>query len=253
MSTSRLSGFWTALAGAALAASLTSCGSASGTASPTPSVNLGSPSASETAGVPSVVPPTADPTPTATATTATAPSPAPSAPAASQLYTFPDGRLTFSYPAGWSVKTVEQPFVEGHASGAKPVDAVISDGSGNEVALIQSNVYAGGVGHEVQRTILDQVPLSQMTARDGSALVFGFIHDSSQGVSSFHAGVRSAREFQPGFSTSGSDYFELNNGMTVAKVVFASPAFDSVESAKAWMATDQYSQLKKIFLSLQNS
>lgn len=250
MSTSRLSGFWTALAGAALAATLTSCGSASGTASPSPSVDLGSPSASTT----TAASPTAEPTPTVTATTATAPAPAPSAsPAASQLYTFPDGRLSFSYPAGWSVKTVEQPSVQGHASGAKPVDAVISDGTGNEVALIQSNVYAGGVSTDVQRTILDQVPLSQVTARDGSGLVYGFIHDTSQGVSSFHAGVRRAQEFQPGFSTSGSDYFELNSGMTVAKVVFGNPAFDSVDEAKAWMATDQYSELKKIFLSLKSS
>jgi hypothetical protein len=250
MSTSRLSGFWTALAGAALAASLTSCGSASGTVSPSPSVDLGSPSASET----TAASPTVEPTLTTPATTATAPAPAASAPpAAGQLYTFPDGRLSFSYPAGWSVKTVEQPYVQGHASGAKPVDAVISDGTGNEVALIQSNVYAGGVSTDVQRTILDQVPLPQVTARDGSGLVFGFIHDTSQGVSSFHAGVRRAQEFQPGFSTSGSDYFELNNGMTVAKVVFGNPAFDSAESAKAWMATDQYSELKKIFLSLKSS
>ena len=252
MSTSRLSGFWTALTGVALAASLTGCGSAGGTASP---ADPGSASPTETTATTSAAPTaSAEPAPAATAPTATAPAPAPSAaPASSQLYTFPDGHLSFSYPAGWSVKTVEQPYVEGHASGAKPVDAVISDGAGNEVALIQGNVYAGGVSTGVQRTVLDQVPLSQATARDGSPLVFGFIHDTSQGVSTFHAGVRRAQEFQPGFSTSGSDYFELNNGMAVAKVVFGSPAFDSVDAAKAWMATDQYSELKKIFLTLKSS
>ena len=41
--------------------------------------------------------------------------------------------------------------------------------------------------------------------------------------------------------------------MAVAKVVFGSPAFDSVDAAKAWMATDQYSELKKIFLTLKSS
>ena len=54
-----------------------------------------------------------------------------------------------------------------------------------------------------------------------------------------------------GEGTSGSPYLLLPNGAALAMAEFNNPAFTSLANAKAWMGSQQYSQLKNILTSLR--
>jgi hypothetical protein len=84
-------------------------------------------------------------------------------------------------------------------------------------------------------------------------LAFGFAFDSLADQSDFHMSVRKQRDFAPAVSDSGSAYVSFANGGAEAKVLFGSPAFASVDAANAWMTTEQYSQLKRLLLTLKYS
>ena len=62
-------------------------------------------------------------------------------------------------------------------------------------------------------------------------------------------GIRKAAEPSP--ESCGSPFVPLANGFMDTHVLFGTPAFPSVEAAKAWMATKQYGELKKLLLSVK--
>jgi hypothetical protein len=101
--------------------------------------------------------------------------------------------------------------------------------------------------------VLDTAPVPGLKDVDGAQLAFGFAFDSLADQSDFHMSVRKERDFAPTVSDSGSAYVSFANGAAEAKVLFGSPAFASVDAAKAWMTTEQYGKLKHLLLTLKYS
>ena len=193
---------------------------------------------------------TAAATPGPTSGTPVPATPTASAVAGGKTFTFPDGHLSFSYPSDWSIRTVGSAKNAGKLEG---VQAVIADATGNELASIVSSTSASNASGPVARTVLDAAPVPGLKDVDGEQLAFGFAFDSFADQSDFHMSVRKERDFAPPVSNSGSAYISFANGGAEAKVLFGSPAFASVDAAKAWMTTEQYSQLKRLLLSLKYS
>ena len=184
----------------------------------------------------------------ATTTASAAPSAGAAPVTGVKTFTFPDGHLSFSYPSEWSVRTVGAP---GNAGKLQGIQAVIADATGNEVASIVSSTNASNASGPVQRTVLDAAPVPGLKDVDGQQLAFGFAFDSFADQTDFHMSVRKEGDFTPSVSDSGSAYLSFANGGAEAKVLFGSPAFASVDAARAWMTTEQYGQLKRLLLSLQ--
>ncbi len=202
-------------------------------AAPASSAESPTPETSQAAG-------TAAATASATAGAQATATPAP-APALAD-FTFPDGHLSFSYPADWSVRLVDSP-----DGGTR---AVIADAGGNELASVTTGTNASDATGPVARTVLDAAPVANLRDAAGGQLSFGFAFDSFADHVGYHMGMRREADFDPSTQSAGFAHVELPNGDAIAKVIFADPAFGSVDSAKAWMATEQYSQLKRMLLSL---
>jgi hypothetical protein len=209
--------------------------SAASTSSPTRAdASTVSPSASAT---PSVAKPTATPSPDGSAGLAS--------------FTFPDGHLSFSYPKNWNIRVEKTAPSANQPPGVDPVSAVLADKTGNELLAITSNAYGGGASGPVLRTVLDNAPVPGLKDTSGEQLDFGFAFDSFADHPEFHMGIRTSREFEPSPESSGSTRVALANGFLDTHVLFDTPAFPSIDAAKAWMATKQYGDLKQLLLSVR--
>ena len=105
----------------------------------------GAPSASTTAG----------PTTTAAAPSASGSGSASApAPAALATYTFPDGRLSFKYPADWKVE-----LFTGDVKPSTSRTATVFDATGTKQVTIYSGLVADGVTHPVTRTVFESAPV----------------------------------------------------------------------------------------------
>lgn len=197
--------------------------------------------------------------PSATASASGSAAPSTTAPPAKQTYTFPDGHISFSYPAGWTVKTKPGPALNPDAQ-KNSFDAAITDQSGQEVARVLSGMYGDGAAGPAKRTVLDHAPVPAINDVRGEAAEFGFAYDEYPGNTSpayYFMDVRRASEFLAAVDSSGSNQVQLPNGILTASVIFGdSPTqqtFASPDAAKAWMGTEQYAQLKALLLSLTYS
>ncbi|MCU1548466.1 MAG: hypothetical protein JWO29_1417 [Arthrobacter sp.] len=195
------------------------------------------------------------PTPTTT-TSVAAPAPEPASPAL-QTFTFPDGHISFSYPAGWSVRTQQGPHLDElyRVASVESVEAVVADASGAEVARVMNGMYGDGAASPVRRTVLDHGPVLGITNTAGEPAEFGFALDEIVGVDSYYfMDVRLAHEFLPTQEDSGTNQVSLPNGEMAAYVVFdfdKQPVFATPDVARIWMATEQYSQLKALLASVK--
>ncbi|MGO4583781.1 hypothetical protein AB4Z38_07825 [Arthrobacter sp. 2RAF6] len=132
------------------------------------------------------------------------------------------------------------------------MEAIVSDASGSEVASISSGMYGDGAAGPVTRTVLDSAPIPALPILAGRYREFGFAVDQAiDGTYIYLMDVRNAPEFDPSVHSSGTNQTIMPNGMMVARVLFGTPAFTSPAAARAWMATDQYKQLKALLLSLK--
>ena len=170
-----------------------------------------------------------------------------------QTFTFPDGHISFTYPAGWKIRTEQGPYLTAESK-AGSVSAIVTDGSGSEVARLLSGMYGDGAAGRVKRTVIDQAPVPGITSKE--PVHFGFVRDEIQpaGGEYYFMDVRLAHEFQPAETSSGSNQVPLATGIMTASVIFdyeKQPVFASIDAAKAWMATEQYAQLKALLLSLK--
>jgi hypothetical protein len=172
-----------------------------------------------------------------------------------KTFTFPDGHLSFDYPAGWNV-AVEQGPAQTAEVGATSRMANITDESGKALATVYSGEGHGFTG-PVTRTILDH-SATDLKDVHGQAVEFGFTLDTPVqdgkpvGNPSYSMGVRTASEFKPGI-VPGSSMSQLPNGNMEALVTFdptKSPEFATPAAAEAFMGTGQYAQLKTLLLSL---
>lgn len=138
------------------------------------------------------------------------------------------------------------------------------------MAHVLSGMYGDGAAGRVQRTVLEHVPVEGITAAAGEPVEFGFAMDQGLSAPSPYPGepaapadgslryyfmdVRRAGEFQPAQISSGSNQVTLPNGVMSAFVVFdpaKQPVFATPDAARAWMASQQYAQLKALLLSLR--
>lgn len=164
-----------------------------------------------------------------------------------KTFTFPDGHISFAYPATWTVRTVLPP------AGVPGIEAIVADGAGNDLLSIGNGFTAGCAGGPVTRRVFDQVAVPGMTAPDGTEPVFGFVVESygDGGGEAYFMGLSDPRSLEPGEGvTSWCNLVSTDNGGLSTRVLFNDPGFPNRGAAKAWMATDQYAQLQALLVSL---
>lgn len=252
---------------------------------PAPAVTVTTPEPTPSASATSTPTPTATPTPTTTPSAT--PTPTPTTPAVAttlpiappvpvpttKTFTFPDGHLSFVYPADWSVQTEQGPYLSPEAKEASQ-GATILDSAGDKVAIVNSGMYGDGTAGLVDRTVLDRAVVTGVRDTSGGQVEFGFSSNQPQyipyegpayegmpspqtgpvdGPPTYVMDVRLSSELQSGISSSGTNQIRMPNGMMNAYVVFdlnKKPTFATPEAAKAWMGSTQYAQLKSMLLSL---
>jgi hypothetical protein len=203
------------------------------------------------------VPASVDPSPSATATSGGQSPEVPATPAESvqqalKSFVFPDGHISFSYPASWSVRTQRGPGRDGPPW--QPVEAIVSDGTGDDLFRVASG--ADGIGcaaGPTKRAVLDQATVPGMREADGTIPVFGFAVENSGREDSYRMMLGRSSDVEEGDVGSACGLLVMGNGGALAGVIFNQPAFPSREAAKAWMATEQYAQLKALIMSLSYS
>ncbi|WP_416429487.1 hypothetical protein [Paenarthrobacter nicotinovorans] len=170
-------------------------------------------------------------------------------------FTFPDGKISFNVPAGWSVQVEQAPYNEyaNHPGGKEnSLAANILDEAGGKVAHITSGGTGGLVGGPVNRTILDSQELSAFDSRDGASH-FAFVRDEYPFPDfpvRYYMGVVANY-----FMTEGPDSTSVNSFMIMpngaATAVAQIDASMTPETAEAWMNTDQYVKLRALLTSLR--
>jgi len=239
--------FLTAVATAGVSASLVlaGCGPQPGTPAPVSDVAVNS-TAERTATL--TFPASSTPSAPATGAVPASKVPAPSAKHVSpalKTFTFPDGHISFAYPETWTVRTVLPP------AGLAGVEAIVADASGNELLTLANGVNAGCAGGPVSRQVFDQAAVPGMTAPNGTEPSFGFVAESTGNGDAYFMGLTDPRSLKEGDGVSSwCNLVPTANGGLFTRVHFNDPGFPNKGAAKAWMATEQYAQLKALILSL---
>ncbi|MFP3462919.1 hypothetical protein R5O87_18965 [Arthrobacter globiformis] len=164
-----------------------------------------------------------------------------------KTFTFPDGLISFAYPATWTVRTVLPP------AGVPGVEAIVADNAGNDLLSVGNGFTAGCTGGPVSRRVLDQATVPGMTASDGTVPVFGFAAESygNGNGTAYIMGLTDHRSLEEGGDVaSWCNLVPTGNGGLSTRVLFTEPGFLNAGAARAWMATDQYAQLKALLVSL---
>jgi len=240
--------FLTAVAMAGVSASLflAGCGPQPGTPAPASDVAVSS-TAERTATL--TFPASSTPSAPATGAVPASKVPAPSAKHVSpalKTFTFPDGHISFAYPETWTVRTVLPP------AGLAGVEAIVADASGNELLTLANGVNAGCAGGPVSRQVFDQAAVPGMTAPNGTEPSFGFVAESTGNGDAYFMGLTDPRSLKEGDGVSSwCNLVPTANGGLFTRVHFNDPGFPNKGAAKAWMATDQYAQLKALLVSLR--
>ena len=255
----RIVGLTTMAAAAVTAGVLLSLNLGPLTSAPAPA-NTSTAAPSATSG--SVPAATASPVPTPPASQAPPiPSgpPAPTAPAP-ERYSSQAARLSFDLPAGWTV-------VEKKVDGTTPsVQLDINNQQGIRVAGLE-HALPGGLGgacgpEPVPVLTLDSeaVQVPHRTSAGAGTPEFSFRVLDGTGIGLKVRGSLGLNQPDPQMLESCMYYNTVSS--PVATLVFATGvqvtltdteglAFDSVDEAKAYMATEEYAQLKSMFMSLQ--
>ncbi len=93
-----------------------------------------------------------------------------------------------------------------------------------------------------------------MTAPDGTRPVFGFAVESYGAGDAYYMGLTDPRSLAEGDGVSSwCNLIPTANGGLFSRVLFDDPAFKNRGAARAWMQTEQYSQLKALLVSLDYS
>ena len=196
----------------------------------------GAPSASTTAGP--------------TTTTAAEPSASGSgsasapAPAALATYTFPDGRLSFKYPADWKVE-----LFTGDVKPSTSRTATVFDASGTKQVTIYSGLVADGVTHPVTRTVFESAPVPGLQQEPAPAAHYSFYVDRMENNPTYRmhltAGAPAAGK---GMALDG--IVRIGKEVLVADAQFIEKPFASDAAAKAWLASTEGQAIKALLLSV---
>jgi hypothetical protein len=164
----------------------------------------------------------------------------------------PDGHMSFSYPADWSVRTQRGPGLD--VPPFRPVEAIVSDAAGNDVFRLASGAYGiGCAGGLVTRVLLDQAPVPGMVQTNGKPVGFGFFADRYPWGSDQYWMAPVSSQYLVEGAPSACSVLLTGNGGADGRVIFNEPAFPSRAAAEAWMGTEQYAQLKALITSLKYS
>jgi hypothetical protein len=196
------------------------------------------------AGVPSAST-TAGPTTTGTKPSASASGSASApAPAALATYTFPDGRLSFKYPADWKVE-----LFTGDVKPSTSRTATVFDASGTKQVTVYSGLVADGVTHPVTRTVFESAPVPGLQQQPAPAAHYSFYVDRMETNPTYRmhltAGAPAAGK---GVALDG--IIRVGKEVLVADAQFIEKPFASDAAAKAWLASTEGQAIKALLLSV---
>jgi len=219
------------------------CGTAASSNPTPPAVAAPSDAASVS---PAPARPAAPPAPAATSSTAAGAETPSSAPAAAALskYTFPDGRLSFEYPAEWRVELF--PAADAPSTSRS---ATVFDASGTEQATVYVGQAADGVTHPVTRTVFESEPVPGLAQQPAPAAHYSFYGDRAGDITTYRMHL-TAGEPTAGDDSRIDGIIRVGDGVLVADVKFIENPFASDEAAKSWLVSDEGDALKELPLSL---
>jgi hypothetical protein len=189
----------------------------------------------------------AAPSPSPAATTSPDPSIVPAAtsspvPRGPQDFTFADGRLSFAYPEGWSVKHEQvstSPAVE---------TATVLDANGKE----QINIYYGQVGDatagNVSRTVIETDPVLGLIGAFVPTAHSSFFVDRTESSTHYRMGLTAGLPVSPTGQVQ-YDLVKVGDRILTADVLFDEPRFEGYEAAQTWYWGDEGRALKSVLMS----
>lgn len=188
---------------------------------------------------------TASPSPaTASPTTNTGkPSSSAPAPAALATYTFPDGRLSFKYPADWKVE-----LFTGDVKPSTSRTATVFDASGTRQVTVYSGLIADGVTHPVTRTVFESAPVPGLR-EPAPAAHYSFYVDRMDTNSTYRMHLTAGAP-QAGKGMALDGIIRIGKEVLVAEAQFIEKPFADDAAAKAWLAGAEGQAIKGLLLSV---
>ncbi len=172
-----------------------------------------------------------------------------SAPAAADVakYTFPDGRLSFEYPADWRVE-----LYTGAGEPSPSRTATVFDAKGTEQVTVYSGQIADGVSHPVRRTVFESEPVPGLSQQPAPAAHYAFYVDRMDGTPTYRMHL-SAGAPPAGDSARMDGIIRIGKEVLVADVKFIEKPFASDDAAKDWLDVAEGRALKALMLSVSYS
>lgn len=184
--------------------------------------------------------------PAPAAPTADGAPPSSSAPASSDVktYTFPDGRLSFKYPADWRVD-----LFTGAGEPSLSRTATVFDASGTEQVTVYSGQVADAVSHRVSRTVFQTEPVPGLSQQPAPSAHYSFYVERMDGIAAYRM------DLTPGEPKAGDDdrvngIIRIGDEVLIAEVRFIERPFGSDEAAKTWLEGAEGQALKALLLSI---
>jgi hypothetical protein len=163
------------------------------------------------------------------------------------MYTFPDGRLSFEYPADWRVELFPDA-----AESSPSHTATVFDAKGTEQVTVYSGQIADGVSHPVRRTVFESEPVTGLSRQPAPAAHYAFYVDRMDGNPTYRMHLTAGAP-PAGDSARIDGIVRIGKEVLVADVRFVEKPFASDDAAKAWLAGAEGKALKALLLSVSYS
>ena len=142
-------------------------------------------------------------------------------------YTFPDGRLSFKYPADWRVD-----LFTGAGEASQSGTATVFDASGTEQVTVYAGKVADGVTHPVRRTVFESEPVPGLGQQAASAAHYSFYVDRMDKNPTYRMHLTAGAP--PAGDASRLDgIIRIGDGVLVADVKFIEKPFASDDAEGA--------------------
>lgn len=187
--------------------------------------------------------------PSSSSPAASATASASAAPAAADVktYTFPNGHVSFKYPADWTVE-----LFTGSGSPSDSATATVVDASGTKQATVYSGRIADGVSHPVTRTVFESAPVPGLAAQPAPAAQYAFYVDRMDSNATYRMHLAAGAP-KSGQGTALDGIIRAGDGVIVADVQFIEKPFANDAAAKSWLAGTEGQALKALLLSISYS
>jgi hypothetical protein len=188
--------------------------------------------------------------PAASAAASATSSPAPSAsgtaaaPADVKTYTFPNGHVSFKYPADWKVE-----LFTGSGSPSDSATATVVDAGGTKQATVYSGRIADGVSFPVTRTVFESAPVPGLAAQPAPDAHYAFYVDRMDSNATYRMHLAAGAP-KAGQGSALDGIIRAGDGVIVADVQFIEKPFANDAAAKKWLAGAEGQALKALLLSI---